>query len=131
MRVGVTRNVKFMWVVVSRGITVRSRQKCCNAIAAPKLMTRQNNTFPRLSVTAIEYADLFDDALNIIARDGAGMIEVELRLQKALHALAQIGDEKFRERATIQSRLSLERALDKMSASQDLKRVSECASWSG
>lgn len=33
---------------------------------------------------------MFDDIFTGIARDGAALVEVQLRLQKALHALAMI-----------------------------------------
>ena len=91
---------------------------------------KEDVTFPRIYVPAIEHADLFDDAFNLIARDGSGMIEVQLRLQKSLHALAQVGDDAFRECARVQSRLALERALDDMSASQDSARLRDVAAWS-
>jgi uncharacterized membrane protein len=41
--------------------------------------------FPKLSLS-----DMFDDAFNAIARDGAGTIEVALRLQKAFRSLASL-----------------------------------------
>lgn len=82
---------------------------------------------PRLHIPPIETADLFDDAFNLIARDGGGMIEVQLRLQKALHALALVGDEEFRDCAKAQSRLALERAMETMTSSQDKVRLREVA----
>lgn len=84
---------------------------------------RSDIVHPRLHVPPIETADLFDDAFNLIARDGAGMIEVQLRLQKALQALSQVGDEEFKKCAKTQSRLALERALDTMTAAQDKERL--------
>lgn len=77
----------------------------------------------RLYVPPIETRDLFDDAFNLIARDGAGLIEVQIRLQKALHALASTGDKDFRACAEAQSRLALERALEAMTSEQDKERI--------
>lgn len=79
--------------------------------------------YSRLYVPPIETRDLFDDAFNLIARDGAKLIEVQIRLQKALHALAQVGDETFRACAHAQARLALERALEAMTSEQDKARI--------
>jgi uncharacterized membrane protein len=78
---------------------------------------------PRLHVPPIKTEELFDHAFNLIARDGGGMIEVQLRLQKSLRALAEAGDEDFRSCADAQSRLALERALETMTAAQDKARL--------
>ncbi len=51
---------------------------------------------PRIHVAPLEDADLFEDAFMLMARDGAGLIEVQLRLQKCLLALSRIGSEVFR-----------------------------------
>jgi uncharacterized membrane protein len=42
----------------------------------------------RLHIPSLQPLDLLEDAYGPIARDGAGMIEVQIRLQKALAALA-------------------------------------------
>lgn len=49
----------------------------------------------RVFVPGLEVADVVADAFGPIARDGAGVIEVQLRLQKTLLALAQIDRAKF------------------------------------
>ncbi len=49
----------------------------------------------RLYVRSISSDQLIDDAFSAIARDGAGLFEVALRLQKVLAALAQITPEQF------------------------------------
>jgi uncharacterized membrane protein len=43
--------------------------------------------FPHVRVPSIEVGDMLDDVFAPIARDGAGMIEIQLRLQKAFIAL--------------------------------------------
>lgn len=48
--------------------------------------------YGNLHVPAMETADLFDDLFAGIARDGAALVEVGIRLQKALAALAQMGN---------------------------------------
>ncbi|MGH1450799.1 MAG: DUF2254 domain-containing protein [Pseudomonadaceae bacterium] len=49
--------------------------------------------YPRIRLPALELDDLFDDIFAPIARDGAGLIEVQLRLQKGLLLLAGQGAE--------------------------------------
>ncbi len=50
--------------------------------------------FDRVAMPELKLDDIFDDAFNAIARDGAGTIEVMLRLQKAFKSLSTI-DEAF------------------------------------
>lgn len=52
--------------------------------------------FDRVEVRALQLDDLFDDAFTAIARDGAGMVEVGVRLRKALRSLASVGDDAMR-----------------------------------
>ncbi|WP_240776050.1 DUF2254 domain-containing protein [Serratia proteamaculans] len=51
--------------------------------------------YAQVYVQPILTADLFDDIFNPIARDGAALIEVQLRLLKALQALEQMDPEVF------------------------------------
>ncbi|WP_029012883.1 DUF2254 domain-containing protein [Niveispirillum irakense] len=44
---------------------------------------------PNIHVPPLSTADLFEDAFMLIARDGAGLVEVQIRLRKALAALAR------------------------------------------
>lgn len=59
----------------------------------------------RVAVPAVCLEDMFDDAFNPIARDGAAMIEVVIRLQKALSTLASLGDEKMKKTAIAHAQL--------------------------
>ena len=54
--------------------------------------------------------DLFDDAFTAIARDGAGVVEVAIRLQKAFGALAETDDKATVAAARKHSRMALARA---------------------
>ncbi|MCS0496851.1 DUF2254 domain-containing protein [Ancylobacter sp. MQZ15Z-1] len=83
--------------------------------------------YERVMVTPLTPADLFDDAFRLIARDGAALVEVQLRLQKALHALSGMGDEAFREAARHQSRLALERAEAALALEDDKRLLREAA----
>ncbi len=65
---------------------------------------------PNVFVPPIATADLFDDFFRPIARDGAAKVEIQIRLQKALHALAQLGGEEMRENARRHAVLALAHA---------------------
>lgn len=79
--------------------------------------------YPNVYVPAIELGDLFDDLFTPIARDGAGIVEVGIRLQKALMILANMPEDGFRENALRHSRQALQRAENALSLSDDLRRV--------
>lgn len=81
----------------------------------------------RVEVPPLKAADLFDDAFRLIARDGAALVEVQLRLQKALRALAGMGDVDFRLAARHQAKLALDRAETAMALEEDRNRVREVA----
>ena len=74
-----------------------------------------------IEVPEISASDLFDDAFTAIARDGAGVIEVSVRLQKALHSLALLGDDDMREAAQRHSRLALKRAEKALALPEDFE----------
>ena len=65
--------------------------------------------FDRVSVPELSLDDMFDDAFTMIARDGAGAVEVVMRLQKGFEALAAVGDNQTRRVALAHARLSIER----------------------
>jgi len=79
--------------------------------------------FPRVHVAALAADDLFDDAFLLLARDGAGLIEVQLRLQKTLAALAQMGDSSFKAAARNQARIALLRAQAALPIEVDRERL--------
>jgi uncharacterized membrane protein len=76
-----------------------------------------------LRVPALDYADMFEDAFHLIARDGAGQIDVMLRLAKTLAALARIGPEESRKAALAQLRVAVSRANLALSSPADRHRL--------
>lgn len=65
--------------------------------AAPRdLRDDSGVTFDRISVPPLDTEDLFDDAFIAIERDGASVVEVILRLLRALDTLAGLGDQSLR-----------------------------------
>lgn len=81
--------------------------------------------YPRLFLKPAEISDLFDDIFTPVARDGAALVEVNLRLQKALMALDQFKPALYREAARRHSRMALARARQALTCSDDLRRVEE------
>lgn len=85
--------------------------------------------YDRVEVPEILVRDMFDDAFTGIARDGAGTVEVMVRLQKALQSLALIGDAPMKEAAKHHARLALERARLALNLTQDLTVVRNAAAF--
>ena len=84
--------------------------------------------FPRVHVPPIEPGDLFEDIFSGIARDGAGVVEIGLRLQKAFRTLGSLGDRRYAAAARRHSRLTLERAEAALAIEDDKRRLREAAS---
>lgn len=80
-------------------------------------------TYPQVHVMPLKPKDLFEDAFMLIARDGAGLVEIQLRLQKSLNALSAMGDESFRAAARQQARLALERSDLALNLEADRERL--------
>ncbi len=85
--------------------------------------TDRSPRYPRVYIPALSTADLFEDAFMLIARDGAAHVEIQLRLQKALRALGELGDTPFREAASKQSLLARDRAMQALTLEADRERV--------
>ena len=80
----------------------------------------------RIHVPDLQLSDLFDDLFTPIARDGAPLIEVCIRLQKALLNLAQL-DPRYRADAQRHAILALKRAEAALTLDEDKQRVRELA----
>jgi uncharacterized membrane protein len=85
--------------------------------------------YDRVEVPEISVMDMFDDGFTAISRDGAGVVEVSVRLQKALHSLASIGDAEMREAAHHHGLLALKRAQIALDISEDLSAVRDAAKF--
>lgn len=83
----------------------------------------QEPVHPRVHVPPLDTHDLFEDAFMPIGRDGAGMVEVQLRLQKSLAALAQMGSEAFRASARHQAEIAMARAETALTLAADRERL--------
>lgn len=85
--------------------------------------------FDRVAVPELSLADMFDDAFTGIARDGAGNVEVVVRLLKALKSLAVAGDATMRDNALRHARLAVIRAEKALKISEDITTVREAAKY--
>ena len=107
------------------GRATRLLDEWCAAERSPEVR------FDRVLVPALDTGSLFDAVFVPIARDGAALVEVQVRLQKAMEALARIEGRDCREEALQHSRSALERAGKSMQSTEDLKRVKEAAAHVG
>tara|TARA_R110001599_G_scaffold79280_1_gene214840 strand:- start:2409 stop:3701 length:1293 start_codon:yes stop_codon:yes gene_type:complete len=87
--------------------------------------------YDRITVPTISINDMFDDAFTAIARDGAGIVEVAVRLQKTLGSLALIGHSEMRDAALYHGQLALKRAEKSLDIDEDLAIVRDAASYLG
>lgn len=83
--------------------------------------------YPHIYVPPIEAVDLMEDAFQPVARDGAAMIEVQIRLHKALQALAAIAPDQFAKPAKGMAEEALERARKSMALKTEIERLEEIA----
>jgi len=83
--------------------------------------------YDRVAVPALSISDMFEDAFTAIARDGAGVVEVAVRLQKALNSLASLGNEDITRSANQHAQLALARARKALDMKEDLAAVEKAA----
>jgi uncharacterized membrane protein len=79
--------------------------------------------FDRVRVPSLTLDEMFDDAFTAIARDGAGTIEVVIRLQKAFISLSAIGHRAMSQAASRHAMLSLARAENALKLPYDVDRA--------
>jgi len=85
--------------------------------------------YPRLFMQPAQICDMFDDIFTGIARDGAALVEVQLRLQKALHSLAVISPQRYAAEAQRHALLALTRASHAMHCEADKEAVKRAYGW--
>ena len=80
-------------------------------------------TCPNVFMPAVTSADLVMDGYAPIARDGAAMVEIQTRLQKAFAALADIGDAAMRDAALTASTRAATLAEGALALEEDRDRI--------
>ncbi len=86
--------------------------------------------FDRVLVPDISVEDMVDDAFRAIARDGAGIVEVQIRLQKALQSIAEMPHAEMALAARKLSRAALARAEKALEFEPDIDLIQDAAGWS-
>ena len=66
--------------------------------------------YPNVEVPRLDPEDLMDDAFTAISRDGAGLFEVGVRIQKNLAVLARLGNDDLTKAARRHSSLAFEQS---------------------
>lgn len=83
--------------------------------------------YDRVEVPELSVSDMFDDAFNAIARDGASVLEVHVRLQKGFRALASLGDEEMKDAARAHAQLALKHAEQALRLPDEIEALREVA----
>lgn len=86
---------------------------------------------PRVRVPALGAQDLFEDAFGPLLRDGAGMLEVGIRLHKALAVLAALGPPGYRTAAPALSAKALRLSRAALALDEDQARLATLAASVG
>lgn len=79
--------------------------------------------YPNVYVPPLKIRDLFEDFFAPVSRDGASIIEVQIRLQKAYEALGRLGDADLGKIAIEYSSRSLKYAEKAISLSEDKEKL--------
>lgn len=87
----------------------------------------QEPDYPSIFVPPLELSDLFDDLFTPIARDGAAVVEIGLRLQKAFLMLSRFGAGLYRAQAQRHASEALDRAEQALTIEGDKARVRSAA----
>lgn len=95
----------------------------CQSPAATALKDSPKIDYDRISVPEISVADMFNDAFTPIARDGASVIEVGIRLQKALYALELLDSQEMQNSARYHRELAIIRADKALNIEADLQAL--------
>lgn len=95
----------------------------------PAALDEGDPHYDRVGVPTLSVRDMFDDAFTAIARDGAGVVEVSVRLHKTLRSLALLGDADMRDAAEYHARLALKRAHGALTLAEDFAAVRDAAGF--
>lgn len=81
--------------------------------------------FGRISVIELDQAALVSDGFGPISRDGAGMLEIGVRMQKLLGVIAKNSNPTIAEAAVTQAQVALQRAKKKFEIEHDRRILTE------
>lgn len=109
--------------VIGRGVRVLSHLSRPTPQEDPK--------FDRVFAPGLRVEDMLDDFFTPIARDGAAIIEVCIRLQQALASLGRLGDATVALAANRHAEMALKRAEAALTMPDDYERVCQAANAAG
>lgn len=89
-----------------------------------KNTTSDDIKYDKVSVPNISTADMFDDAFTGLARDGASMIEVSIRMQKTLDAIAKTSNDDICKAATKHAKKAYKRSMNALIHDGDKEMLS-------
>ncbi|MBF9196996.1 DUF2254 domain-containing protein [Microvirga terrestris] len=92
------------------------------ALYSGRNVEEEDLVFPKVRMPPLSAADMMEDFFVPIARDGAGLLEVGIKLQKALRSLSRLSPELFGKLAEEHSEDAMRRA-GKALDERDLERV--------
>src|SRR5690606_34512729 len=84
---------------------------------------------PRLWVPPLDVADFFDDLFRPIARGGASLVELQIRLQKSLLALAKTNPSLFARASAHHAKEARDRAEQALLIEADKKIIRSLTHW--
>ncbi|WP_051559773.1 DUF2254 domain-containing protein [Marinobacterium jannaschii] len=79
--------------------------------------------YDRIEIAELSIDDMFEDAFSAIARDGASMLEVAIRLQKGLYSLTQLGSQAMGQAAADQAALAEKYAEAALRLPEEVERL--------
>lgn len=85
--------------------------------------------FDRVKVPVISTKEMFNDAFNVLSRDGASTIEVAIRLQKCLKSLTALSDTSISEAAENTAKLAYERSRQSLEFKTDQELLDSVSQW--
>lgn len=106
--------------VITRGVRVFA------ALGKPAAATQAPPACTRVYLRCLQASDYFEDFFSPIARDGASLIEINLRLVKALASLRQLQPGCFKALCDQHIELICARAESAMTLAHDKQRLREC-----
>lgn len=109
--------------VIGRGVRVLSH------LSRP--VPAEKPLYKRVFAPGLSVTDMLDDFCTPIARDGAAIIEVGIRLQQGLASLARLGDATVRIAANRHAELALKRAEAALVFPEDIQRLRQAAIAAG
>lgn len=107
--------------IISRSVRVLSLWKDHHLITD----TDEKIAYSSVRLPALQIDDLFDDIFLPISRDGAGMLEIQLRLQKSFLALKQIAPDCLTDVANHHSKIAYDRAMTSLTIESDKQRLND------